>query len=555
MGLPTTSVEGIAHAGDRSAGAALGGRGRDVLCGVLVTAAGAALYAWHTSPVVRYWDAAERALAAAHFGVSHPTGCVLHAAIGKVFLTLVPLTPDYAAGLLSALGAALALGVMYAIARRLSDDRFLCVASTLVLATAALVWSQAVYSEAYAVHALFLAFFLFYYLRWLDGGHRRDLLAAAFLYAISLGVHVSGILLAPWILIGVILRDRSIFRSPRFMAAVALAIFLGMTWLGIIWIRGETYWMLGTDRRPDSWHRLMEFMSAKQFRPWAHNHDLPMQMKRAVGSFALLAYSFLGVGALVAVAGWMPALRRRPAFALLAGGGILTYVVYFSRLSTADVETLIQPCCLFIFLCMVLGWERLAATARRRHAVHAALVLLVAAQAFVFPVLSRQAVGRVAQLPDGAAALDQPTPVRRFWEGVLKAEVSFHGNYQPLQESLRLQNVLGRVPGRKVLMAPWAVQSVLEFYRATENWFPETRIYEQVYQRRFYPSDRGMAQETYNNPKDVVEDNIRSASVFLLQEAGTDSLGYPYQPFGVFWLDHRPYHLVLLSEPARPQRR
>jgi hypothetical protein len=529
-------------------------RRTDTLFALVASLAGLALYVWHCSPVVRFWDAAERALVAFELGLSHPTGCFLHGAVGKVFLTVAPLPADYAMNLLSALAGALTLAVVYRLAREENDDPALCLAATLVLATSALFWSQAVYSEVYMVHLLFVALFLLYYMRWLKRGDLRTLCAAAFLLAVGMGIHVSTVLLAPWIAVGVLVRQRAIFRSPRRLLAVAGAVALGLTWLAAVYIRGRTYCPIGTAERPDTLGRLVDFMTASQYAGGRHP-PVGLLARRVAASFTLLAYSVLGVGALVALWGWIRMLRPNPALAVLAGGGTITYIVYFSDNLTSDVGTLILPCSLFLLICMVAGWGEMQRHVRRPVVV-GAIAALAAVQAIVFPILTRKSETLVRGLPAGVESLDGAGPRGLFWEGVLKARVSFRRNFEPRREAERLAHELERQPGPKVLLAPWEVQTVLAFYRATENWLPDVRVYELMAQRRFYRAEAGSAVEVFDSSGEIVETYIGRLPVFVLVARDIESFERKHTRCGSYWFDDRPFHLFRLrpppSEPPPP---
>ena len=524
----------------------------------LLVLAGAALYTWHTAPTVRFWDAAERALVARELGVSHPAGCILHAVFGKAFLTIVPLAPDYAANLLSAVAAALALGVSYGIGRRFSDNRALCFGATLVLATSALYWSQAIYSEVYALHFLFFAVFMLFYVEWLARGRSRDLAVAAFVYALGLGVHMSHILLAPWILGGVLLKDRSLFRSPRRLLAVTGAMLLGLSWVAAVVIRGHSYWIIGTTERPDSLERLWAFLTGAQF-AWARHPPVALFAKRVIGSFVLLGYSFLGVGAVAAFAGWVTSLRRLAPLAFLAVGGTLSYILYFSDNSTSDVGTLILPCCLFILLYLIIGGDRWATSPARRRVVAVALPVLAAVQAAVFPPLGRAAERAARDIAEAGFTLDEGPPAAFFWEGVLKAKVSWRNDWLPLGTAWKLAGQLDSVPGPKDFVAHWSLYTVLVFYQSSDGLLKDTRLYESIGQTRFYRPETGAEPERVC-VWDVLNRKGEGRALFFLCVERKPGLQQPHELVGRYWFDQTFYYLFRidvdlgrerLDQPAR----
>lgn len=521
----------------------------DAVWTALVILTGFAVYAWHCAPTVQYWDAAERTLVAWQMGLSHPTGCILHAVLCKVLMTIVPLAPEYVANLTSALASALALGVAYRIARRFSADRPLCAAATLVLGTSALYWSQAIYSEVYAPHFFFFALFMLYYVRWLDETRPRDLVTAAFIYALGLGVHMSHVLLAPWILIGVVWRDRTIFRSPKTLAAIAGAALLGMTWIAGIIIRGKTYWLIGTSARPDSLPNLVDFLSGAQF-AWAREQPTAQFLKRVAGCIALLFYSFLGVGALIALWGWIRTLRRYAPLAILAAAGTISYILYFSDNSSSDVGTLILPCSLFVFICFVVAWDRWRSAPGRRVPAIAVVAALAATQFVLFPILSRTAQHQARLIGETGVTIDDAgTASALFWEGVLKANVTQRGNLEPLLQSKRLAQMIDRFPAPRAFIVPWEVQTVLAWYQAKEGWPSDTRLYEIINQHRFYRPESGAEAEIIEDWRDVIKKYAGKRTVLLLNrepQIGTDA---DRKPIGKIWFEQQYYYLFEILPP------
>ena len=109
-------------------------------------------------------------------GIAHPTGYPLYVLLGWLWAHLLPLGEvAWRTNLLSAVLAAAAVGLTYAVARQMLDatlpatpfsSRIVAAAlAAATFATSHTFWSQAIIAEVYALHALFVAAILYLALR------------------------------------------------------------------------------------------------------------------------------------------------------------------------------------------------------------------------------------------------------------------------------------------------------------------------------------------------------------------------------------------------------
>ncbi|HWQ11254.1 MAG TPA: DUF2723 domain-containing protein [Roseiflexaceae bacterium] len=116
-----------------------------------------ALYAATAAPSVLSGDSAEFQLAAALPGVPHPTTYPLYTVLGFLATRLVPLgEAGWRVTLLSALCAALAVGLFFALARRLLASTPAALVGALALGLAPGLWNAATLAEVYALLALLI---------------------------------------------------------------------------------------------------------------------------------------------------------------------------------------------------------------------------------------------------------------------------------------------------------------------------------------------------------------------------------------------------------------
>lgn len=137
--------------------------------------------------------------------IAHSTGYPLYTLIGKAF-TLLPIgTVAYRMNLLSAVAAALAVGLVYCVVRRLIDRQALAAVAALLFAFGSSFWAAALIAEVHALNVAFVALALYLLLRWADrqealgaaGVAWRDLRWFALAYGLSLTHHRTTLLLAP----------------------------------------------------------------------------------------------------------------------------------------------------------------------------------------------------------------------------------------------------------------------------------------------------------------------------------------------------------------------
>jgi len=203
------------------------------------------LYLRTLAPGVIVGDAAEFQTVLPTLGIAHPTGYPLYTLLGWL-VTRVPFgEAAWRANLFSAVCGALAVGVVYLIAKKLVQEPTLTPALSLsgrgglVAALAALTaltfaatptwWAQCVMAEIYALSTLLLALAVYAALRW---GENRALGLGP--WALSFGFWVLGfglahhrtiVLLLPALLAYVLLTDwRIVLRPRRWLPALLLTI-------------------------------------------------------------------------------------------------------------------------------------------------------------------------------------------------------------------------------------------------------------------------------------------------------------------------------------------
>jgi hypothetical protein len=162
-------------------------------------------------------DGGDLIAAAATGGIAHPTGYPLYLLLARVF-QLIPIgSLAFRTNLMSAIAAVSAAILVYGLATRsffhpkTHEYWMTGLASGIAFGLAPLIWSQAVITEVYALHSLFVALIL--YLSVFPQSERftqkRMDCALGLTFGLAMGNHLTTVLLLPVVLL------TTIFRKPR----------------------------------------------------------------------------------------------------------------------------------------------------------------------------------------------------------------------------------------------------------------------------------------------------------------------------------------------------
>ncbi len=176
-------------------------------------------------------DAVRFQIAAPLLGIGHPTGYPTFILLGKLFTYLPVGDAAYRLNLMAAFFGALAVTLVFLVARRLGSQLLPAVGAALILAFSATFWSQTTMAEVYTLNATFLLGVAYLLLLWRQGSGDRFLLGAALLYGISLGNHATMVLMAPAYLVLVVVGRRKelslgLLVRAGVMAVLGAAIYL-----------------------------------------------------------------------------------------------------------------------------------------------------------------------------------------------------------------------------------------------------------------------------------------------------------------------------------------
>jgi hypothetical protein len=303
------------------------------------------LYAITCSPFVGSEDVAEfQALAGSH-GIAH-AGYPLYLLLLEALHRLPFLTAPWRANLASAIAAAVAVGLLAAIAVRSTQSRLAAATAGCAIALSYSLWHDATRAEIYTFTLALSGGALFAFLRYRETRSVDPLALCGLLAGLSLTAHLSALALAA-VIAAALLADVVLGRAPlHHVVVAAAAVAVGLLPLLLIPLRD-------TPSHPMNYIAYTFDEHAARHIPWSP--ALAVRLERAA---LLLGAQYLEGGrfhpfqdalARLRLVGWNVVLNDLPGFGFLLAlaGGVAAIV----RRSALDVLLLAWLACLtFLFL-------------------------------------------------------------------------------------------------------------------------------------------------------------------------------------------------------------
>jgi hypothetical protein len=321
-------------------------------------------------------------------GLPHPPGYPLYVLLSHIFVQLPVGTIAYRANLFSAVMAAAACTLAFAIGRQMGVRRAAALCGAAGLATGASFWRSAVFAEVYSLAAVMAGLTIVLLLQWRKRGGAGWLLASAAAFSLGLGNHLTILGLAPACAGYVLWRNRRVV-TPRVIAGVLVLLLAGVAQYGLIVLRTRQDAPY-LESRARTVSELVGVITAERFAEQRFAFSLPVLFGDHIPAVLLTIAQELGLAATVLLAGGAIAgLRTRNAEAALvagAAGGMLAMVVNL----VGDLRGFITPVMVFVWPFAALGVDRLAhfVTLRANHRA-AAGVVAAAIAAILVPNIAR----------------------------------------------------------------------------------------------------------------------------------------------------------------------
>ncbi|MGB8212196.1 MAG: DUF2723 domain-containing protein [Anaerolineales bacterium] len=189
-------------------------------------------------------DGGDLIAAAATWGIAHPTGYPLYLLLARLFQLLPFGSLAFRTNLMSAFATVVAAVLVYSLVTRFlapaDQDQYWLVglASGIAFGLASLVWSQAVITEVYTLHALFVALILYLSVHPLSVyfTQKRQDFYLGLTFGLAMGNHVTIILLLPVVLFTTILPNPNSTQGKQWSDIWRLdirALARRLIWMGV----------------------------------------------------------------------------------------------------------------------------------------------------------------------------------------------------------------------------------------------------------------------------------------------------------------------------------
>jgi hypothetical protein len=323
------------------------------------------------APSIFWGDSPELTSAAFSGGVAHPTGYPTYTMLGYAFTHGVPFgSVAWRMNLLSALSAAIAVGLLYLVLLRLTRRSAPAALGALLFAFGKTFWSQAVIAEVYAFHLLAVSLVLLCALSWDATGKRAWLLGAALTYGLAFTHHLQAILLAPALLWLAFTSPRraQFFRElrwslPLFVLPVVLYAYIPLA----AWRDTPQNW---NDAR--TWSNLYRHVTGWEYRELMFSKTPEMLKFDVLRYFGLLSAEWGYAVLPLAVLGAWSLVRQSRRLFVLTALLYVTSVAYALSYRIFDIESYYLGAHLVVAAWAAFGVRRLAVWLqllfRRQHA-------------------------------------------------------------------------------------------------------------------------------------------------------------------------------------------
>lgn len=196
----------------------------------VLTAIFSAVYLRTGSPTIWFGDTAEFQTIAYLGGLGHATGYPLYLALAKLFVYFPLGSPAPNLNAMSALFGVLTVLTVYLLAHRITGSAAGSMIAAALVGCGNTFWKQTSLAEVYTLHAFLFTLVLYLLIVWHKGGRSKWLCAGTFLFALSLGNHLTMILVLPGFLYLMVAsrRDHNPATLAKPMLTSAIAALIGI---------------------------------------------------------------------------------------------------------------------------------------------------------------------------------------------------------------------------------------------------------------------------------------------------------------------------------------
>ena len=372
-------------------------------------------------------------------GVPHNPGYPLYVLLTHAFSYVPVGSLAYRINLFSALCGAIAVALVFLIARQLGCGGAIGLAAALGFGFGHIFWSQSIVAEVYTLNAALVAAMLLLLLVWASTQREAIFFAAIAVFAGGLGNHTTIVGFAPGIAVFGLMNNRAFVLRPRTIVISAGIVAAGLLQYAFIILRSRHPGAY-VESRATTVPELMRVMTGAQFEERLFSFEWQTVVFERIPWLVtrVLAPELTVVGLLLAVGGAAWLVRRRPRVAVLLLAGCAATVTFAANYNVVDTPVFLIPAILVFWLCAAVAMEQLARLARGERARVTRLAALALPIWLVGVNFSRtdrshdteaatQLAGLFDALPDRSALVHEDFIVDRMVMFKLLGEMAAHG--------------------------------------------------------------------------------------------------------------------------------
>ena len=261
-------------------------------------------------------DGGDLIAAAATGGVPHPTGYPVYLLLARLFQYLPIGSLAFRTNLLSALAAAGASVLVYELVTRSlpSRNHLAGFISGCAFGLSPLLWSQAVITEVYTLHALFIALIFYWSLFPPFLNIKKSGLALGLAFGLALGNHITTFLLLPILLApSILIQERRWKVDVHSLSHRLVGMGIGLLAYLSLPLRALAQPPINWGN-PVTWKNFHWLVSGRLYQDEVFALTIPSLWERILSAFDLLLTQFGMLGLCISLLGCIFLLRRSPLF-------------------------------------------------------------------------------------------------------------------------------------------------------------------------------------------------------------------------------------------------
>ncbi|MBI4790843.1 MAG: DUF2723 domain-containing protein [Chloroflexi bacterium] len=318
---------------------------KDYIVGILVVAAAVVVYLRTLAPTVYTFDSAEFATGGWTLGIIHAAGYPVYLLLAKLF-TLLPVGDvAYRVNLMSAVWAAVTIGLLYLICYRVTGQIWIAAAVALLYAFSHYYWRVAVIAETYTLNTTFIALLVLVVISPPERIEARTIVLTGLTLGLSFANHTSTILAIPALVYWGFANRR---RMPPFYRVIllfglgALGGLLFYLYLPLRYLAdpplnyAKSYFDADLTTPGGMW----SWITGEMFRPYMFAYDWPEMLTESLNYLAWLWTNFLGAGVLIGILGLVHMLRAETRLFIFFGLLYAAYTLFFVNYRVVDKDTM-----------------------------------------------------------------------------------------------------------------------------------------------------------------------------------------------------------------------